>query len=280
MTGLEIKVFQSVVDCIRQGEPAALVTVLSLNETGFNQSGRMLVRADGSFFGNIGGGNFQERMRTEAWRSIESMQARRFLLNLKRDSNGSPSSMVEVLIEPIRPEPRFVIFGTGPVAQHVSALLVELGFAITLLDTEDAEVLQDRFVGCSILQGNLSELVGQLDTTNDMFVLLATEDQNRDRILLERLVMRPWRWLGVAASRSQGAMHIAFLKASGLDESSLERLSIPAGLRIGAETPEEMAVSIAAEVVRERSTPRKSKHSFPMSRSSLGADPVPSPDDI
>ncbi|MFN7146266.1 MAG: XdhC family protein, partial [Myxococcota bacterium] len=110
----------------------------------------------------------------------------------------------------------------------------------------------ERFPGATVVCADPHHWVETLRTDGRTYVLLVTHDHALDQDLLETLLPRTWAWLGLIGSRAKVAKFFLRLRAAGLDEALFAKVSTPVGLDLGAETPEEIAVSIAAELVRVR----------------------------
>jgi len=212
----------------------------------------MLVYEDGSIVGSIGGGALEHRAIAAAVRSIHSSMPERLVVHLTRDLGMCCGGAMEVFIEPLMTRSDIVVFGAGHVAQATAPMLDVIGFNVTIVDERPEFATTERFSSATVLnQDPLSYLRG-LEHDSRAHFLVVTHDHKLDQELVEHLLTRPSAWLGMIGSRAKVARFKTRFRAAGMDESLFAKLSAPVGLDIGAETPSEIAVAIAGELVRIR----------------------------
>ena len=154
-------------------------------------------------------------------------------------------------MEPILPWPEIYVFGAGPDAVPVVRLAVELGFDVTVADHRASFVRPERFPGAAaVVLCNPSLLAETLDPGPDAAALVMSHSFIHDRAYLGQLLRRPLRYLGALGPRRRTERLLGELAAEGLVADPVARAALhaPVGLDIGAETPEEIAVSILAEI--------------------------------
>ena len=247
------ELWRAILDATEAGERVALLTVVGVDGSAPRAAGaRMLVWADGRTRGTIGGGNFEHRATAEALRALADGRPRRYAVHLTRDLGMCCGGAMEVYIEPLTPRERLVVFGAGHVALPTAALARDLGFDVTVVDDREDYADPARFPGATVLNVDPRRWAASLETDARTYVLVVTHDHALDQDLLEMLLPRTWAWLGLIGSRAKVAKFFVRLRAAGVDEALFAKVSTPVGLDIGAETPEEIAVSIAAELVRVR----------------------------
>lgn len=235
------------------GEIVALATVVGVDGSAPRAAGaRMLVWADGRTLGTIGGGNFEHQVTAAAREVLAEARPRRFAVHLTRDLGMCCGGAMEVYIEPLGLRERLVIFGAGHVARPTAALARDLGFDVVVVDEREDYADPARFPGVEVVCADPRRWERTLKTDARTYVLLVTHEHALDQDLLQALLPRTWAWLGLIGSRAKAAKFFLRLRAAGVDEALFARVSTPVGLDIGAETPEEIAVSIAAELVRVR----------------------------
>jgi xanthine dehydrogenase accessory factor len=235
----------------RDGRPAALVTVIEANGSTPRSSGaRMLVCADGVVVGTIGGGTFEHRVLAAARAAIESGRPTRFAVDLVRDVGMCCGGRMEVYIEPLEVQTPFVLFGAGHVAHALAPLLAGLPLDVVVVDARDDWLTEERFPRARREVRDPREWLATYDLDPRSLVLVVTHDHAIDQDLVEALLPGPAAWVGMIGSRAKAARFRTRLRAAGLREDQVDRLRTPVGLDIGAETPAEIAISIAAEVVQ------------------------------
>ncbi len=246
-------VWQALLDASAIGETVALATVVGVEGSAPRQAGaRMLVWADDRIFGTIGGGNFEFEVIREAREALQAGEPRRYAVHLTRDLGMCCGGAMEVYIEPIVPQERLILFGAGHVARPTAAIARDLGFAVTVVDEREDWADTARFPGVSLLLTAPRPFARGLRSSPGTYVLIVTHDHALDQDLLEILLPHRWAWLGLIGSRAKAAKFFIRLRAAGFDDDAFARVSTPVGLDIGAETPEEIAVAIAAEIIRVR----------------------------
>lgn len=159
---------------------------------------------------------------------------------------------MEVFLEPIRATDRLVLFGAGHVGRATAAFALATGWAVTVVDDRDDQNTAERFPGCERVVQDARRYAADLRGSAHTWVFVVTHDHALDQDLVERLVCEDWAWIGLIGSRAKVAKFHLRLRAAGVPMERLARLSGPVGLDIGAETPEEIAISVLAEMVRVR----------------------------
>lgn len=252
-----MSVFRAAAEAIQSGRPAAMVTIIGVNGSAPRSAGaRMLVYEDGCILGTIGGGALEHRAIATALRVLDTGTPARLDVHLTRDLGMCCGGAMEIYVEPVHPRPRAVLFGAGHVAAATAPVLQTLGFAVTVVDERDEFCSESRFPGCTRLDAP-REVARSLEGGAHSYWLVVTHDHQLDQDLGEILLPKQCAWLGMIGSRSKIAKFFLRYKAAGLDPALFEKLSAPVGLDIGAETPEEIAVAIAAEIIRVRRASRR-----------------------
>lgn len=248
-----MKVLRAAAEAIEQGRRTALVTVTSIGGSTPRTSGaRMLVYDNGDIVGTVGGGTFEYRCIEQAIEAIEQRTPRTYAVHLTRDLGMCCGGAMEAFVEPLETQDHLVIYGGGHVGKATADVARDLGFSLTVLDERDEWANEERFPGATIHGVDPRRRLDELPYGGNAYHLIVTHSHQLDQDLLQDLVARPVAWLGLIGSRAKLAKFFVRLRAAGIDESLLKKVSGPVGLDIGAETPEEIAVSIAAELVRVR----------------------------
>ena len=246
---------------LQNNESAVLCTVVkSEGSTPRHVGSRMLVYPDGRFIGTIGGGDLEHRVLDEAWMSLADGQARMLRYNLADPSRGDPGvcgGQVEVFVEPLLPSPTVVIIGAGHVGKAVAHLSKWLGFRVVVCDDRpeycNKETIPDgdEFHACA-----MEELPQRLKIDPRTYLILTTRGSSVDAAGLPALLNSQAAYIGVIGSKRRWATTVKALESGGASSAELARIHSPMGLELQAETPEEIAVSILAEVLmlRDRGT--------------------------
>jgi xanthine dehydrogenase accessory factor len=163
---------------------------------------------------------------------------------------------VDIYIDPLLPPPRLLVFGRSPIAQALARLAKAMGYAVDAIDPgadRAAFPEADRLVA-TLDPARLRPRLGSLD--GRLFAVVATMGQYDEEALLTALALEP-AYVGVIASRTRFAQPRDAIAACGAPTDGIERIKCPAGLDIGAQTPEEIALSVLAEIVRVRRATEK-----------------------
>lgn len=252
-----VSIFQALSEIEKNHESAALCTVVrNEGSTPRHTGSKMLVYPDGRFIGSIGGGDLEHRVLDEAWMAIADGQPRLLRYNMSDPSRGDPGvcgGQVEVFVEPILPPPTVVVIGGGHVGKAVAHLAKWLGFRVAVSDdrpefcTPEAVPDADAFY-----PGPLAELPQKIKINRQTYLILTTRGVAVDVAGLPALLETPAAYIGVIGSKRRWATAAREMKAKGVPEEKLARVRSPIGLELQAETPEEIAVSIMAEMLMLR----------------------------
>lgn len=267
---------------MRRGETVVLATVVGVDGSAPRAAGaRMVIGRDGPLAGTIGGGQFEHRVVAMAAEVLAAGVPRRYQVHLTRDLGMCCGGAMDVYLEPVGPDERLVIYGAGHVGMPTAAIGRMLGFGVTVVDEREELATSERFPGCALHTGDPRAHARSLATDRRTYVLVTTHDHALDQDLVEILLPREWAWLGVIGSRAKLAKFFVRLRAAGVPEERFSRVNGPVGLDLGAETPAEIAVAIAAELVRVRrgvDRPPRSLAEYPLpARGGDGVGRAPGP---
>jgi len=234
------------------GERGALATVVrATGSTPQRPGARLLYRADGTCVGTVGGGAI-ERAVIEALRlCLESGKSEVLVRDLGRDLGMCCGGRMEVFVERVEARPRLLLFGAGHVGKATAEVARRVGFDVTVIDDREELNTAERFGEHNRILAEPSEVIDELGMTEHDFVLIVTHDHRLDEEALDVCSTRPHRYIGMIGSKRKVFRVIQRIHARR-GAPSLERVYAPVGLDIGAVTPEEIAVSICAELVALR----------------------------
>ena len=258
-----MSVFQAVADLEKQYQIGVLCTVVyTQGSTPRHAGSKMLVRSDGSIVGTIGGGELENRVITEALAVLRDGQPRLLEYNMADPARGDPGvcgGTMEIFIEPINPKPVLVIVGGGHVGKAVAHLAHWLGFRIVINDDRKELATPDAVPGADdYINSTLEELPERLKITPWTYLVLTTRGVDIDVAGLPALLASPAAYIGVIGSQRRWETTRKQLEAMGILEDQLDLIHSPIGLEIYAETPEEIAVSIMAEIIKyQRSSSKR-----------------------
>ncbi len=250
-------VIESILQLLERGERGALATVVSVRGSVPQVVGaRLLLRGDGTMVGTVGGGAVEQRVLALLAGVLEGEPALLCELDLGRDLGMSCGGSMGVFIEPVAATPRLILCGAGHVAMPTAKLARNVGFRVTVIDERESQNSAERFPHCERLLTSVEIAAAQLEPTAEDWILCLGPSHSIDQRALAAFALRPHRYLGLMGSRRKVIRLLKALAADGI-QVPLERLYAPVGLALGAESPDEIAVSIVAELValRRRATP-------------------------
>jgi xanthine dehydrogenase accessory factor len=252
------KVFAAVGEALAHGEAAALVTIVSTRGSTPQRVGaKILVYADGRTVGTIGGGCYESDACGKARDSLRTRQARLVTYDLSdevaEDNGLICGGQMQVFIEPLDPSPAMYLVGAGHVSQHISRAATMVGFRVHVLDDREKFASLERFPdAASLTVDTIADWLRHADLPAAAYVVVVTRGHTHDLEALRALAGRPLRYVGMIGSRSKVTKIAAALAESGVSPEWLRAVHAPIGLRIGAVTPEEIAISIVAEMIAVR----------------------------
>jgi xanthine dehydrogenase accessory factor len=247
-------VFQAALESAQQGRPAALATIIQVEGSVPRHVGsKMLIWETGEIVGTVGGGAMEARIVKDAQAAIREGSARTvsYTLNDLRDGDpGICGGTVTVFVEPLYTPPVLLVIGCGHVGKALAELGKWSGFRVIVSDDRadycNPTVIpnMDRYLVCPP-----SELVSAVTITPQTYITAVTRGLPVDEKLLPALIQTPAAYIGLIGSRRRWALTVKALSESGIDPTALARIHAPIGLELNAETPQEIAVSIMAEII-------------------------------
>ncbi len=253
------EIFAAIGEALTQGDEVALVTIVSSHGSTPQRVGaKMLVFADGRTVGTIGGGCYENDALLKARDALRTRKAIRAKYDLNddfaEDTGLVCGGQMEVFIEPLEAPPALYVFGAGHVGFYVARLASDAGFEVHVVDDRAAFANRERFPGAAeVVVDDIPTWLSATTLPQSAYAVIVTRGHRHDLDALQALASRPLRYLGLIGSRAKVARIYEQLLAQG--QTRLEALShvhAPIGLDIGAVTPQEIAVSIVAELVAVR----------------------------
>lgn len=252
-----VNIYEAILALEKTQRAGALCTIIDTDgSTPRHEGSKMLVYEDNSFIGTVGGGEIENRVRQEAVNSIKDGKTRLLKYSMVDPSKGDPGvcgGTMEVFVEPILPIPLLVVIGGGHVGKAVVTLAKFLKFRVAVSDdrpefcTPEANTDADEFY-CVPMQ----DLPASLAITPQTYLVLTTRGSNVDMEGLAPLLDTPAAYIGVIGSKRRWLTTRKSLLGQGVPEEKVNRVFSPMGLELKAETPEEIAVSIMAEIIMVR----------------------------
>jgi len=252
------EVFAALSDALQQGEDVALVTIVSsTGSTPQRVGAKMLVFADGRTIGTIGGGCYEN---DAFWKAREAIADRKpltvtFELNddFAQETGLVCGGQMEVFIEPVEPSPAVYVFGAGHVGYFIAKMAHEVGFQVHVIDDREKFANSERFGdGIDVMVEHIPTWIEKHRLPPTAYAVIVTRGHTHDLDALRALAANQLRYLGLIGSKAKIKRIYDALIDEGVAADSLRAVHAPIGLDIGAITPQEIAVSILAELIAVR----------------------------
>ncbi|GAP14701.1 xanthine and CO dehydrogenases maturation factor, XdhC/CoxF family [Longilinea arvoryzae] len=248
-------IWQVLADLEENNRAGALCTVIdSQGSTPRHEGSRMVVFPDGTFVGTVGGGEIEGRIIHEALQSLEDGQSRKLsfsMIDPKRGDPGVCGGTMEIYVEPILPKSTLVVIGGGHVGKAVAHLAQWLDFRVVVCDDRPEFASTDANPDADVLvNAPMGDLADQIEIDRSTYLVLTTRGSGVDVAGLPDLLRKcnPG-YLGIIGSKRRWVTTRKGLLEAGISEEILSKIHSPIGLELQAETPEEIAVSILAEIL-------------------------------
>lgn len=248
-------IFEEIIRVKREGIPAALATVTAVKGSSPGKEHfKMLVCLNGAIFGTVGGGALESEVIEKAKEIIKTEKAQEFTFNLvEKGPNASGmlcGGTVNIFIEPIVNHFAY-IFGGGHIGLHLNKVLTMIGFTTVVIDDREEFSNKQRFPDAEeTIAGDYNQIISQLELKKPSYIIITTRGHKFDEEILEWAVKQDSKYLGMIGSKAKVATVYDNLKGKGISEEQLKKVYSPIGLKIGAITAEEIAISIAAEIIQ------------------------------
>jgi xanthine dehydrogenase accessory factor len=224
----------------------------------------MLVREDGSAIGTIGGGCVEADVWAAAKEVMQKEAPRKLVFHLNNEASYDNGLIcggtVEVFVEPILPQPVVYLFGGGHVATAVAKAAQAAGFGVGVVDDRESFANQQRFPMAQEIYTSFGDAFEKLQPDASSYVLIVTRGHKEDMRVLAWAVRTQARYVGMIGSRRKVLSVYKALEKEGYRLEEFERVYAPMGLEIGALSPEEIALSIVAELVVVRRNAESTAH--------------------
>ncbi len=252
-----MELFDKLLEHQRRGEGVVLCTVVRTSGSVPRRPGaKMLVRADGSIEGTIGGGEMESRTIRAALDALGTGETSVIRYTLHDPGSGDPGvcgGEVEILVDPITMPHTLLVIGAGHIGRALVHLGRWLGFRVVLSDDRPEHCTAESVPGAhEYVCAPIRELPQHVSFTPSTWIVMPTRGFPVDVDGLPTLLEVPHAYLGVIGSRRRWAAARRELEARGVPREKLDRVRSPMGLELGAESPEEIALSILAEIVMLR----------------------------
>jgi len=259
-------IFEEIVELRRAGRRGALATIVNARGSipSF-ESAKMLVRDDGSIAGTIGGGCVEAEVWQAAREVMEEEKPRTLTFNLnhdpKYDSGLVCGGTLEIYLEPILPVQTLYLFGAGHISVNVYRAARMAGFEVVVVDDRESFANRERFPEAKdVYAEDFERTLSQLAPNHSSYLVIVTRGHRDDMRVLRWAVKTPAKYIGMIGSQRKVIAIYKQLQQDGIAAEKLARVYAPVGLEIGAITPEEIAISIVAEMIAIRRGADQNSH--------------------
>jgi xanthine dehydrogenase accessory factor len=261
----DLEVLKAMVKILEEGKMVALCTIIEKKGSGPRDVGaKMAVSEDCEVIGTIGGGDLEISMVNEALKAMKEGKPKKVVFSL--GGKGEEEEIIKtglicggeitMFIDVMEPKIRIILIGAGHVALSIAKIAETLGYRLTVVNDTDKLANRERFpMAEEIITGDFNQILEKIKIGFNDFVIIAHGEPEHDYLALEIAIKRKPAYIGLLGSKTKVAMMIKRLKEMGISNKDLKILHAPVGLDINAQTPEEIAISILAEIIKEKRRP-------------------------
>ena len=258
MSEKKTDLFEEIVRLRRLGEPAALATIIRrTGSTPRKDAAKMLIRQDGTSIGSIGGGCVEAQVWQTASEVMKTSRAQVLGYQMTDDDLEEDGLVcgghVEIFVEPIMARSQLVVLGAGHVGQAIARIAAKVDFRVSVIDDRESFVSEKRFPTAERRMARpYDQSLDDLNLPADSFILVVTRGHRHDQQALETALQQQVPYTGLIGSRRKIKLLVDHLLEKGYPPEHFRNFYAPIGLEIGSETPDEIAVSVAAELIAVR----------------------------
>ncbi len=250
----DLPIYEEIIRLKKERIPAALATVVETRGSSPRKAGaKMVVRLDSTIAGTVGGGQIEADTITAALEVIRRGRTRTLAFSLNEQHGGVCGGEMLIYLEPLFVPQHLVVVGGGHVGRAVSQAARPAGFLVTLISTVELQASiptteKVRYHPVGELEGAFAEL----GVDGGSYIFIATSDHHQDFLAAEAALRTGARYIGLLGSSRKRTALEKYLRERDFPADKIDRLTSPAGLEIGAETPAEIAVSVVAQMIEVR----------------------------
>lgn len=255
---MEKDIYEEIMKIKQSGDMAALATIVKVKGSTPREEGtKMLIKSDGTILGSVGGGCTEAEIWQEGMKAMKEGTSRLLHFDLT-GREGSQEDLIcggtmDVFIEPIYSPPTLFLFGGGHIGEASAKIAKMVGFRVAVIDDRPAFANKERFPEADlILAEDFDTAFPKVNINKQSYIVIACRGHELDQKVLGWAMSTDARYVGMIGSKKKVKTVFQNLMESGVSEEKLKTVYAPIGLAIRAETPEEIAISIMAEVIKVR----------------------------
>ncbi len=229
-----------------------VVTVIkTFGSTPSRVGAKMLLLTDETGYGTIGGGNLEQMVKKRIVKEKpETLQI--WDIDLDTDAKMACGGKVTLTVEPLLPKDKLYIIGGGHVAVQLSQLAAKSGFNVTVIDNREEWANKEKHPLATTIVAPYDDFKQHIRFSENCYLVIMTHQHRFDMTVVEQLINEQYGYLGMIGSKSKVAKTAERLRQSGIDEERINSIHAPIGLEINSDTPFEIAISIVAELIKEK----------------------------
>jgi len=250
-----MEIFEEALRLKKEGRSSAIATVVQCKGSSPQKEGaKMLIRDDGSVVGTLGGGCIEAEVVQASLQAIRDGNPLTIPFELTENHGGLVcGGKVLVYIEPIIPEPHLVILGAGHVGKALSKVARFSEFRVTIIDDREEYANSENIPDANnVIVSDFKNIFSKVPINHNTYLVIATRGHNHDLDALKAALKTEAKYIGLLGSRRKKAILYRALKDEGFSQADVDRVITPVGLSIGSVTPEEIAISIMAQIIKHR----------------------------
>ncbi|MBI5100069.1 MAG: XdhC family protein [Nitrospirae bacterium] len=250
-----MEIYEEIVRLKNEGRQCALATIVQcIGSSPQREGAKILVRDDGSILGTLGGGCIEAEVKQASLMVLKNSLPMTVPFELTEKHGGLVcGGKILVYIEPIIPEPHLIILGAGHVGKALSTVARFSGFLVTVADDREEYANRKNIPHANdIIVRDFGSILGHVSVDGNTFIVIATRGHNHDLEAIKAALETKACYVGLLGSRRKKALLFRMLRNEGYAEETVNRIITPVGLPIGSVTPEEIAISIMAQIIEHR----------------------------
>jgi xanthine dehydrogenase accessory factor len=253
-----MRIFEKANQLEKENATFAIATIVeTAGSTPRSDSAKMIITDDGKIFGTIGGGSLEQVVIEESIKCIKKNERKLLDYNLDGKERDSLKMIcggkAKVFIDIINAEPIILLLGGGHINYSISKYIDILNYKYIIIDNLEKMANKERFPNAlKIINKDFTEGIKELDIDEKYSVVIATRGHEHDYECLEEIIKKSPKYIGMIGSKKKVSTTFKRLKQNGFEEG-IKNIYAPIGLDIGTQTPEEIALSIVAEVLKVKS---------------------------
>lgn len=236
------------------GTPVLLASILEPGpDTTLEEGSRLLVEPDGSTLGTLGNATLDRMVAEYAETAFAEHAARTIYVEGDHLNTRTVRGATSIYLEVVEAKPTFLVVGAGHVGRSIAKLADFLDFHVAVIDDREEFANEELLPEADeVICADFEEALDAFPITNDTSIVLVTRGHKQDELSLRKCLGRGARYLGMIGSRRRSATVLEHMLAEGFDPAEIAKVRTPIGLDIHAETPEEIAIAVMAEVIMLR----------------------------